>query len=56
MTENLPHELYQLESEHAKRAKLRANVILKLKSEKRSKTFFNVLKIEYEKMIRKKQL
>ena len=35
-----------MESEHAKGAKLRGNIILKLQDEKRSKTYFNVLKIK----------
>ena len=42
----MPDELYQLESEHAKGAKLRGNIILKLQDEKRSKTYFSVLKIK----------
>ena len=42
----MPDELYQLKSEHAKGAKLRGNIILKLQDEKRSKTYSNVLKIK----------
>ena len=46
MIENLPDELYQLESEYEKSAKLRGNIILKLQDEKRSETYSNVLKIK----------
>ena len=38
MIENLPDELYQLESEHPKGTKLQATVILELKDEKCSAT------------------
>ena len=36
--ENLPDELYQLESEHAKAVKLRVNIMLELEVEKPCKT------------------
>ena len=48
MTKNLPDELYQLKSEHAKGAKLRANVILGLEDKTFSKTCFNILERQYE--------
>ena len=41
-TENLPDELYQLESEHAKGAELHKNIILEFEGEKRFKTYFIV--------------
>ena len=40
MIENLPHELYQLKSKHAKGEKLHANIKLELEGEK---CYFNVL-------------
>ena len=49
MTENLPDELYQLDSEHAKGAKLCINIMLELKVEKSCKTCFNVLERQYAK-------
>ena len=49
MTENLPDELYQLDSEHAKGAKLCVNIMLELKVEKSCKTCFNVLERQYAK-------
>ena len=45
----MPDELYQLESEHAKGAKLPVNIILELEGEKCSKTYFNVLEKQYAK-------
>ena len=47
--ENLTKELYQLESEHAKGAKLHANIILELEDKKCSKTYLNVLQKQYAK-------
>ena len=49
MNENFPHELYQLESEFAKGARLNANIILELEGKKHSKTYFNVLERQYAK-------
>ena len=43
MIKNLPDELYQLESKHAKGAKLRANIRWELQDKKCSKTYFNIL-------------
>ena len=50
MIENLPDELYQLESEHEKGAKLHRNIILELEDEKCSKIYFNVLDTQYAKL------
>ena len=49
MIENLPDELYQMESEYEKDAEHHANIILKLEGEKCSKTYFNVLERQYAK-------
>ena len=46
MFKNLPDELHQLESEHAKSAKIYANIILELEGEKCSRTYFNVLETQ----------
>ena len=43
ITENLKYELYQLENKQAKSAKLNANIIWELESEKSPETFFKVL-------------
>ena len=50
MIENLPDELYQLESEHEKGSKLHRNIILELEDEKYSKIYFNVLDTQYAKL------
>ena len=44
MTKNLQDELYQLEKNRGKGAKLRANIRSELEGKKCSKTFFKVLK------------
>ena len=49
MTEKLLHELYQLEIEFVKGAKIHPNMILELKGVKCSKTYFNVLERQYAK-------
>ena len=49
MTEKLLHELYQLEIESVKAAKIHPNMILELKGVKCSKTYFNVLERQYAK-------
>ena len=51
MIENLPDELYQLESKQEKSAKLKANFVLELDGEKCSKTYFTVLERQYAKRI-----
>ena len=47
--ENLSDELYQLENEHAKVAKLHVNILLRPKGEKCSKTYLIVLEGQYAK-------
>ena len=49
MIKNLPDEIYQLESEHAKGDKRHTNTILELEGEKSFKTYFNVLERQYGK-------
>lgn len=48
MTGNLPDELYPLESEHAKEARLCANIIFELEGQKCSKTYFTLLEKHYK--------
>ena len=50
MIENLLNELYQLDSEYAKGAKLQVNIRLDFEAWRCCKTYFNLLERQYPKL------